>query len=240
MSSTAFYCLLYSPARCLNKVPLRLKSRTAAEQRWLIRQSHDPFVKSAKEQNYRCRSAFKLLEIDDKHKILRPGIRVVDCGAAPGAWSQVAVHRVNAAASERSTPVGFVIGVDLLRIAPLPGAVFLSAADITDSKTQSRIQELLPGGKADVILSDMAPSASGIKELDHEKLITMCFSLLDLIGRVLEPKGVFLCKLWDGAKTNLLQSRLRQSFHVVRTIKPSASRKDSAEIYFLSRDFQNK
>ncbi|NWY76720.1 MRM2 methyltransferase, partial [Erithacus rubecula] len=214
--------------------------KTGAEQRWLDRHLRDPFVKASKQQHYRCRSAFKLLEIDDKFCVLRPGFSVLDCGAAPGAWSQVAVERVNALGADPAVPTGFVLGVDLLRVSPLEGAVFLSQADITQPSTLSMIQRQLPLGKADVILSDMAPNATGIKELDHQKLIRLCLSLLDISQSVLKPKGTMLCKFWDGSETRVLQSRLKEHFQDVRTIKPQASRKDSAESYYLARLYRGK
>uniref|UniRef100_A0A8C8SEI2 rRNA methyltransferase 2, mitochondrial n=1 Tax=Pelusios castaneus TaxID=367368 RepID=A0A8C8SEI2_9SAUR len=212
-----------------------LKSKTGIEHRWLERHLKDPFVKATKQHNYRCRSAFKLLEMDDKHHILRPGLSVIDCGAAPGAWSQVAVQRVNALGVDPNAPVGFVLGVDLLQISPLEGAVFLSKMDVTDPVTLKKIQELLPTEKADVILSDMAPNATGIRELDHQKLISLCLSLLDLSQSILRPRGTILCKFWDGREAHILKNRLMELFQDVRTIKPQASRKESAEIYFLAK-----
>ncbi|XP_061455449.1 rRNA methyltransferase 2, mitochondrial [Rhineura floridana] len=212
-----------------------LKSKTGAEHRWLERHFKDQYVKKANQQNYRCRSAFKLLEIDDKYSILCPGLHVIDCGAAPGAWAQVAVQRVNATGYDPDAPVGFVLGVDLLHIFPLEGAFFLPHADITDPRTQKKIQEVLPKGKVDVILSDMAPNATGIRQLDHQKLISLCLSLLDLAHHILHPGGTLLCKFWDGGESHLLQKRLMQDFKAVRTLKPQASRKESAETYYLAK-----
>lgn len=200
----------------------------------------DPFVKATKQQNYRCRSAFKLLEIDDKFHILRPGLSVLDCGAAPGAWSQVAVERVNALGTDPSAPTGFVLGVDLMRISPLEGAVFLPEADITDPNTLRAIQSLLPAGKVDAILSDMAPNATGIKDLDHQKLISLCLGLVNLAQSILKPKGTLLCKFWDGHESRVLQNRLKEQFREVKTLKPQASRKDSSESYFLARLYKGK
>ncbi|XP_058705562.1 rRNA methyltransferase 2, mitochondrial [Poecile atricapillus] len=226
-------------SRCLHTT-VKLLRKTGAEQRWLERHLKDPFVKAAKQQHYRCRSAFKLLEIDNKLRVLRPGLAVLDCGAAPGAWSQVAVERVNALGTDPAVPTGFVLGVDLLRISPLQGAVFLSQTDIADPSTLRAIQSLLPLGKADVILSDMAPNATGIKELDHQKLVSLCLSLLDISQHILKPKGTMLCKFWDGSEARLLQNRLKEQFQDVRTIKPEASRKDSAESYYLARLYRGK
>uniref|UniRef100_F6QHC5 rRNA methyltransferase 2, mitochondrial n=1 Tax=Equus caballus TaxID=9796 RepID=F6QHC5_HORSE len=214
------------------------KGRTGAEHLWLTRHLKDPFVKAAKVESYRCRSAFKLLEVNERHQILRPGLRVLDCGAAPGAWSQVAVQRVNAAGTDPGAPVGFVLGVDLLHIFPLEGATFLCPADVTDPRTFQRIRELLPGGRADVILSDMAPNATGIRGLDHDRLISLCLSLLDLAPDTLCPGGTFLCKTWAGSQSHRLQKRLTEEFQNTKTVKPEASRKESSEVYFLATQYR--
>ncbi|KAM9346523.1 rRNA methyltransferase 2, mitochondrial [Symphorus nematophorus] len=215
-----------------------LKGKSAAEQRWLQRHLTDPYVKAAHAQNFRCRSAFKLLEIDDKFGILKPGDSVVDCGAAPGAWSQVAVQRVNAAGTDPNLPSGTVVGVDLLHVPPLDGAHFLSSHDVTDHATHARLTELLPHSRAHVILSDMAPNASGFREMDHEKLVAMCLSLIELADQILVPGGALLCKYWDGILARRLQEELSTVFGSVRTLKPNASRKDSAERYFLARMYR--
>lgn len=240
LCSCRFLVSLPLQHRCLHSTARLLKKRTATEHWWLERQCRDPFVKAAKQQHYRCRSAFKLLEIDDRLHILRPGLAVLDCGAAPGAWSQVAVERVNALGADPAAPIGFVLGVDLLRISPLEGAVFLSQADITDPNTQRAIQNMLPAGKVDVILSDMAPNATGIKELDHQKLIGLCLGLVNLSQSILKQKGTMLCKFWDGHESRVLQNKLKEQFQDVRTIKPQASRKDSSESYYLARMYKGK
>ncbi|XP_004449896.1 rRNA methyltransferase 2, mitochondrial [Dasypus novemcinctus] len=226
------------PHRRFHTTVSRHKARTSAEHLWLTRHFKDPFVKAAKVENYRCRSAFKLLEVNEKHQILRPGLRVLDCGAAPGAWSQVAVQSVNAAGTDPSAPVGFVLGVDLLHIFPLEGATFLCPADVTDVRTFQRIQELLPGQRADVILSDMAPNATGIRALDHDRLIGLCLSLLDLAPDILQPGGTFLCKTWAGSQSHRLQRRLTEEFQNTRTVKPEASRKESSEVYLLATNYR--
>uniref|UniRef100_A0A3Q1E961 rRNA methyltransferase 2, mitochondrial n=1 Tax=Acanthochromis polyacanthus TaxID=80966 RepID=A0A3Q1E961_9TELE len=229
--------LLCVQRRCFHSSVCLLKkqrSKTAAEQRWLLRQLRDPYVKASHAQNFRCRSAFKLLEMDDKFRLLQPGFSVVDCGAAPGAWSQVAVQRVNSAGTDPALPRGTVVGIDLLNIPPLDGAHFLSSQDVTDPSMHAKLLELLPNRQAHVILSDMAPNASGFRDMDHEKLITMCLSLIDLAEKVLQPQGSLLCKYWDGILTRTLQEKLSGVFGGVRTLKPQASRKDSAERYFLA------
>ncbi|XP_035603285.1 rRNA methyltransferase 2, mitochondrial [Oncorhynchus keta] len=229
---------LHTSVHVLKKAAHNLKGKSTADQRWIVRQLNDPFVKAAHVHNYRCRSAFKLLEIDDKYKLLKPGFNVIDCGAAPGAWSQIAVHRVNSTGDNGEFPRGTVVGIDLLRIAPLDGAHFLSNHDITDPVTHAKLLELLPGAQAHVIMSDMAPNASGFKEMDHEKLITMSLSLIDLAAKVLQTGGSLICKYWDGALAHQLQQKLSAVFRDVRTVKPKASRKDSSELFFLARSYR--
>ncbi|XP_078096353.1 rRNA methyltransferase 2, mitochondrial isoform X4 [Mustelus asterias] len=230
MISRVRHCLFHTTVEQLKKTP--------AEQRWLSRQLRDPYVKSARQQNYRCRSAFKLLEIDDKHNILRPGISVIDCGAAPGAWSQVAVDRVNATGYDLDAPVGFVVGVDLLHILPLEGALFLPNSNLLEPAVQARIQESLPVGEAQVILSDMAPNASGIRQLDQQQMTELSFCVLELARRVLSPGGTLLCKFWDGTNSRLVQSQLIKLFREVKTLKPAASRKESSELYYLAKYYK--
>ncbi|XP_061905360.1 rRNA methyltransferase 2, mitochondrial-like [Entelurus aequoreus] len=213
------------------------KKKSPAEKRWLVRQSNDPYVKASHAGNFRCRSAFKLLEIDDKFRLLQPGCSVVDCGAAPGAWSQVAVHRVNAAGTDSKLPCGTVLGIDLQNMHALDGAHFLSSHDVTDPATHAKLSRLLPGGQAHLLLSDMAPNASGFRDLDHERVVTLCFSLLDLAEKILRPGGSLLCKYWDGSLAGGLQDKLSLAFGSVQSLKPNASRKDSAERYFLARKY---
>ncbi|XP_062846458.1 rRNA methyltransferase 2, mitochondrial [Trichomycterus rosablanca] len=229
--------ILYVQTRWVHS-SARLLKKSGTEHRWMVRQMRDPFVKAAQSQNYRCRSAFKLLELDEKYCLLKPGFSVIDCGAAPGAWSQVAVQRVNSTREWPDLPTGTVIGVDLLHIAPLEGANFLSNSDITSPTTHTELQRLLPQAYADVILSDMAPNATGHRELDHERLVFMCLSLLELAQKLLRPGGSLLCKYWDGALTHKLKEGLTRAFQDVRTVKPKASRKESAELYFLARTFR--
>ncbi|XP_030203451.1 rRNA methyltransferase 2, mitochondrial [Gadus morhua] len=229
---------LHTTLAFTKKIPHNLKGKTTSDQNWLVRQLNDPYVKASRVHNYRCRSAFKLLEIVDKYRLLKPGDNVIDCGAAPGAWSQIAVQRVNSTGANAELPRGTVIGIDLLNIAPLDGAHFLSSHDITDPFTHARLQDLLPSAKADVILSDMAPNASGCKDMDKEKLITMCLTLIDLSEKILKPGGSLVCKYWDGFLAHTLQNRLSAVFGCVRSLKPKASRKESAEKYFLGQMYK--
>ncbi|KAL4658992.1 rRNA methyltransferase 2, mitochondrial, partial [Arapaima gigas] len=240
---------LHTSARTLKQKPQNLKGKSASEQRWIVRQLSDPFVKAARVHNYRCRSAFKLLEIDAKFDVLKPGLSVLDCGAAPGAWSQVAIQRINSAGTGKdfslnrcapnpNSPVGFLVGVDLLRIPPLDGAHFLSNRDLTDPATQTQIQALLPSAGVDVVLSDMAPNASGFRDLDHERLISTCLSMVDFAEKILQPGGSLVCKYWDGSLAGKLHKKLACVFGEVKTVKPRASRKESSELFFLARFFR--
>lgn len=135
-------------------------------------------------------------------------------------------------------PHGTVVGIDLLNIPPLDGAHFLSSHDVTDPATHAKLLDLLPNGQAHVILSDMAPNASGFREMDHEKLIMMCLSLIDLAEKILQPGGSLVCKYWDGSLAHKLQEKLSSVFGSVRTFKPNASRKDSAERYYFARMYR--
>ncbi|GAV05189.1 hypothetical protein RvY_15357 [Ramazzottius varieornatus] len=256
--------------RLLNLAPSRSKS----SHEWLLRQSKDPYVKKAKAVSYRARSAFKLLEIDEKYKILQPGHVVIDLGAAPGSWSQVAVKKVNAyippditkdtrealmvkvertdngifeyvdeevpEGNTKKASCGIVIGVDLLDITPYPGAIFLKDSDFTNPKVQKKILDMLEGRPVDVVLSDMAPNASGMRTLDHDAIITLCTEALIFAVRVLREKGTFLCKIWSGGSNKDFESLLKKHFTLVKFVKPPASRDDSAETYFLATGFRKE
>ncbi|KAL3876745.1 hypothetical protein ACJMK2_034542 [Sinanodonta woodiana] len=219
------------------KSPENLKGKSLSSQLWLRRQLNDPYVQKARVENWRCRSAFKLLEIDDKRDILKPGNIVIDCGAAPGSWSQVAVKRVNSSAENPGDPTGIVIGIDIQHMFPVPGATILDQHDFTKKETQVKITELLSGKQADVVLSDMAPNASGSRELDHDQIVQLCMSVLEFSSKVLRPGGTVLCKLWMGRDTQTLNSVMDRMFDRVKVVKPDASRSDSAEIFLLGTDF---
>ncbi|KAF8357240.1 hypothetical protein PRIPAC_92235, partial [Pristionchus pacificus] len=205
-------------------------ARTTAE--YLKRQAEDPYCVAAREHNYRARSAFKLREIDDKHKLIRPGSTVVDVGAAPGSWSQVAVERSEG---------GLVVGVDLQAMLPLPGATLLSSMDIREKKTHEAMRGALKGRTIDVVLSDMAPSPTGDRATDHIRLISLCRMVLSLTQQEHSPiplskEGIFLCKIWDGTERSQFMSELKEVFSSVRLVKPEASRDSSAEMYILSKN----
>jgi 23S rRNA (uridine2552-2'-O)-methyltransferase len=208
------------------------KGRKIASTRWLQRQLNDPYVEEAKRQGYRSRAAFKLAEIDDKYHLLKPGMTVVDLGAAPGGWSQIAAQRVGSAAGK-----GRVVALDLVEMAPVPGVTQLNL-DMTDGDSPERIREALGGKPADVVLSDMHAPAMGHKSTDHLRIMSLVEAALDLAEEILAPGGAFLCKVLQGGADKELVARLNRAFAKVRHVKPKASRADSAEMYVLATGFR--
>jgi 23S rRNA (uridine2552-2'-O)-methyltransferase len=208
------------------------KGRKIASTRWLRRQLNDPYVEEAKRQGYRSRAAFKVAEIDDKYHLLKPGMTVVDLGAAPGGWSQIAAQRVGSAAGK-----GRVVALDLVEMAPVPGVTQLNL-DMTDGDSPERIREALGGKPADVVLSDMHAPAMGHKSTDHLRIMSLVEAALDLAEEILAPGGAFLCKVLQGGADKELVARLNRSFAKVRHVKPKASRADSAEMYVLATGFR--
>ena len=208
------------------------KGRKIASTRWLQRQLNDPYVEEAKRQGYRSRAAFKLAEIDDKYHLLKPGMTVVDLGAAPGGWSQIAAQRVGSAAGK-----GKVVALDLVEMEPVPGVTQLTL-DMTDGDSPERIREALGGKPADVVLSDMHAPAMGHKSTDHLRIMSLVEAALDLAEEILAPGGAFLCKVLQGGADKELVARLNRAFAKVRHVKPKASRADSAEMYVLATGFR--
>jgi 23S rRNA (uridine2552-2'-O)-methyltransferase len=209
------------------------KGRKLASTRWLQRQLNDPYVEEAKRQGYRSRAAFKLNEIDDKHRLLKPGGVVIDLGAAPGGWSQVTAERVKAESK------GKIVAADLSDIEPVTGVTFLQI-DITDAEAPDMIREALGGARADVVMSDMAASATGHRQTDHLRVIALAEAALDIAEDMLKPGGAYLAKVLQGGASGELLTRLRQGFAKVVHIKPKASRQDSAEVYVLATGFRGK
>jgi 23S rRNA (uridine2552-2'-O)-methyltransferase len=207
------------------------KGRKTASTRWLQRQLNDPYVEEAKRRGYRSRAAFKLIEIDDKYRLLKPGMTVVDLGAAPGGWSQIAAERVGSAEGR-----GQVLAVDLVAIEPLPGVEAL-ALDVSASDPPAAIRAQLKGGRADVVLSDMASPATGHRATDHLRVIALVEAALDLAEDVLKPGGTFLAKVFQGGAGGELVARLKRSFAKVQHVKPKASRPESPEVYVLATGF---
>jgi 23S rRNA (uridine2552-2'-O)-methyltransferase len=189
---------------------------------WLRRHVTDAYVRKAKEQGYRSRAAFKLLELDVREKFLRPGALVVDLGAAPGGWSQVAAAKVR--------PGGRVVAVDLLKIAPISGVTVIQA----DFREEILIGAL-QGAQADVVLSDVLPNLSGIPSVDQARAAELAMAAIDFCRKALKPGGVFVVKLFHGEAFEEVLARLKQDFSKVLVKKPAASRGESAETYVVSR-----
>src|SRR5690606_37731548 len=204
------------------------KGRRASSVRWLERQLNDPWVAEAKARGYRSRAAFKLLQLDEKAALLKPGQRVVDLGAAPGGWSQVAAAKVG--------PRGKVIALDLLPIEPIAGVEALQL-DFLEEKAPELLRERL-GGSADLVLSDMAPPSSGHASTDHLRIMALAEAALDFAEAVLSPDGAFVAKVWQGGSEKELLTRLKRRFAKVRHIKPAASRPESAELFVVATGFR--
>ncbi|MGO4524778.1 RlmE family RNA methyltransferase [Microvirga sp. 2MCAF35] len=204
--------------------------RSLSSQKWLERQLNDPYVARAKREGYRSRAAFKLIEIDDKYKILKPGQRIVDLGAAPGGWSQIAAKKVG--------PNGKVVGIDLLPIDPMAGVEFIQL-DFLDESAPAKLIEML-GGPADVVMSDMAANTTGHKKTDHLRIIGLAEAAIYFAREILAPGGAFVAKVFQGGTENQLLADLKRDFAVVRHVKPAASRADSAELYVLATGFRGR
>lgn len=206
------------------------KGRTTASQKWLERQLNDPYVRAAKAAGWRSRAAFKILELDEKYKLFRPTQRVVDLGAAPGGWTQVAVQRVGDS--------GKVVGLDLLPMDEIPGATLLQG-DFQDEAVEQAVLEALDG-PADLVLSDMAPNTTGHNATDHLRILGLIELALDFAGKVLTPGGAFVAKAFQGGTERELLNRMKRDFASVKHAKPPASRKGSAEMYVVAQGFRGE
>jgi 23S rRNA (uridine2552-2'-O)-methyltransferase len=202
------------------------KSRTPSQQAWLERQLNDPFAAKARAHGYRSRAAYKLAEIDDRLRLLKPGARVIDLGLAPGGWTQVAIER----------GVTHIAGVDLLPVDPLPPAHILQM-DFTDPACGPKLIELL-GGAPDVVLSDMAPNTVGHRQTDHLRIIGLIEAAIAFAIEVLKPGGAFVAKAFQGGETSGLIAELKRHFTDVKNLKPKASRAESSEIYLVATGFR--
>jgi 23S rRNA (uridine2552-2'-O)-methyltransferase len=209
------------------------RKRTPGSARWLERQLNDPYVAQARREGYRSRAAYKLIELDDKHKLLNPGERIIDLGAAPGGWSQVAAARVGPREGR-----GRVIAIDLLEMDPIEGVEFRQM-DFHDPEASGQLREWL-GGLADGVLSDMAANATGHRKTDQLRIIGLVELAADFASEVLAPGGFFLAKVLQGGAEGELLARLKREFASVRHVKPKASRADSAELYLLATGFRGQ
>ena len=207
------------------------KGRKIGSTLWLRRQLNDPYVAEAKKRGYRSRAAFKLAQIDDQLRVLKPGARVVDLGAAPGGWSQVAVERVKPTAKR-----GRIVGIDLTEIPPIAGTTIIQG-DFLAEDAPRRLHDIL-GGQADVVMSDMAASATGDTQVDHLRIMALAETAHAFARQVLKPGGTFVAKVLRGGTERTLLDRLRHDFAKVRHVKPEASRADSAEMYVVATGFR--
>jgi 23S rRNA (uridine2552-2'-O)-methyltransferase len=205
------------------------RRRKPSSAEWLSRQLNDPYVAEARRLGYRSRAAFKLIELDARFRLLRPGRRVVDLGCAPGGWTQVAVERVGAGH-------GTVVGIDLAETAPVAGATILRA-DIYDPATAAAIKTAL-GGLADIVLSDMAPAATGHAATDHLRIVALAEAAFAVASDVLKPGGSFVAKVFQGGAEGELLAQLKRAFSQLRHAKPPASRAQSAETYVIAKGFR--
>lgn len=210
------------------------KKRTNSSNRWLERQLNDPYVVRSKKDGYRSRAAYKLIEIDDKHHILKPGLRVVDLGCAPGGWSQVAAARVG---SKDAAPR--VVGIDYLELPSIPGVTILMK-DFLDDDAPQALFDALGGHPADVVLSDMAAPSTGHKKTDHLRIMHLCEVAIEFARDVLVPGGHFLAKVLRGGTEHELLANLKRDFASVMHVKPPASRADSSEMYVLAKGFRGR
>lgn len=215
-------------ARIKRKSGLKASSR-----RWLERHLNDPYVHRSKADGYRSRAAYKLIEIDDRHKLLKPGAKVIDLGAAPGGWSQVAAARTG---SEPDAPG--VVAIDYLGVDPIAGVTILEM-DFLDDDAPARLLEAL-GDAPDVVLSDMAAPTTGHKRTDHIRTMHLCEVAADFAVKVLRPGGHFLAKTFQGGTENALLTMLKQNFASVHHVKPPASRDESVELYLLAKGFKGR
>ncbi|MBS0559310.1 MAG: RlmE family RNA methyltransferase [Proteobacteria bacterium] len=202
------------------------KKRSTSSQRWLARQINDPYVAAARQQGWRSRAAFKLIELDDRFHLIHRGARVLDLGAAPGGWTQVAVRR----------GAGAVVAVDLLEMDPIPGAQVLRG-DFTDPATQDALIQAL-GGRADLVLSDMAPNTTGHPATDHIRIMALAEQALDFACEVLAEGGHFVAKVFQGGSEREMLAVMKLRFASVRHAKPPASRKESSELYVVAMGFR--
>ncbi|MEM6487329.1 MAG: RlmE family RNA methyltransferase [Pseudomonadota bacterium] len=223
-------------ARALHEKVKTAKGRKLSSTRWLERQLNDPYVKRARAEGYRGRAAFKLIEIDDKHRLLRAGARVVDLGCAPGGWCQVAVARTNADGARAGKPVGRVLGVDLQEVEPIAGAELMQL-DFLAEGAEDAVKAAL-AGPADIVLSDMAAASSGHRATDHLRIVGLAEAAALFAFDVLDPGGAYVAKVLQGGTEGSLLAMLKQRFAKVAHFKPPASRKGSAEMYVVATGFR--
>ena len=221
----------YKSKTGLTRKPRKMRGLKPSSQRWLTRQLNDPFVAEAQSRGFRSRAAIKLEQMDDKNQFLKPHMRVVDLGCAPGGWLQVIAKRCRIDAGH-----GALVGIDLLETDPLAGAEIL-VGNITEAATLKAVNQAI-GGRADAVLSDMAAATTGHRSTDHLRTMALLELALDFATEVLEPGGIFLAKAFRGGADNDIMHLLNEHFDKVRYLKPAASRTESVETYLLAIGFR--
>lgn len=213
-------------AKSLHEKVKSARGRKLSSTRWLQRQLNDPYVQRAKQEGYRSRAAYKLIELDERFKLLKPGARIVDLGAAPGGWVQVALKRGAA----------HVVGVDLLEMDPIEGAIMMTL-DFSEPDAPERVKAAL-GGPADIVLSDLAPWTTGHKSTDHLRIVALVELAAEFALETLRPGGSFVAKVFQGGTEDDLLHRLKHRFETIRHAKPPASRSESAETYLIAKGYR--
>jgi len=220
-----------NPTKIAQKVKTA-RGRRLSSTRWLERQLNDPYVSRAKLEGYRSRSAFKLAEIDDEFKFLKPGGRIVDLGAAPGGWSQIAARRTNSDSGD-----GKVVAIDMHGIEAIAGVTIFKQDFLEEGAADALIQAL-GGDKADAVVSDMAAHATGHRQTDHIKIMALADAGLVFARQVLKPGGTYVCKVLRGGAESELLTILKREFINVRHFKPESSREDSAELFLVATGYR--
>ena len=210
------------------------KGRKLSSTRWLQRQLNDPYVQRAKDEGLRSRAAFKLIEMDDQYKLIKPGMTIVDLGAAPGGWSQIAAKRC-----QSETGKGQVVAIDISEMEPIPGVEVIHL-DFMDESAPDRLKTTLKDGAADIVMSDMAAPSTGHKQTDHLRIIGLAEAGLEFALEVLKPDGVFLAKVLQGGTEQQLLTQMKKNFKKTRHVKPDASRADSSELYVMATGFKGR
>lgn len=210
------------------------KRRATSSTRWLKRQLNDQYVLRARIDGYKSRAAYKIIEINDKFNLFKPGYNVVDLGAAPGGWSQVAAEIVKSDIKEAKNKI---IAIDLLPIDNIAGVKSFQL-DFYDKDTQNIVTEQLEGSRADIVMSDMAANTTGHSATDHLRIIALCEEALDFALKILKPGGHFVAKIFRGGAEGELLQRVKQNFKIVKHFKPNSSRKESSEFYLIAIDRQ--
>ncbi len=231
-----------SPAQGKRNLKVKVKSargRKLSSTMWLQRQLNDPYVKRAKEEGFRARAAFKLTEMDDQFDLIKPGMVIVDLGAAPGGWSQVAARRAKSEEGRSERGKGQVVAIDISEMEPIAGVEIIHM-DFMEDEAPDELKKALKGNAADIVMSDMAAPSTGHKQTDHLRIIGLAEAALEFAIEVLKPEGAFLAKVLQGGTEHELLALMKKHFKKTRHVKPDASRADSSELYVMATGFKGR